>query len=66
MCHCIMPQSMLSALVGRAQREGTPPTTGELESVLTLGCTRDEVEMRFSEVDGDTHRMVVAMLDRIA
>ncbi len=65
MCHCITPQALLSALVGRAEREGYEPTLAELDAVLKVGCTRDEVLARFDHVGEAAGSHVRAVLERI-
>lgn len=47
MCHCITPQALVSALAGRAEREGYEPTRADLVAVLELGCTREEILAAF-------------------
>lgn len=47
MCHCISPQALLSALAGRAAREGYEPTRADFVAVLELGCTREEILAAF-------------------
>jgi len=65
MCSCIVPQALLSALVGRAQREGYEPTQADLEAVLKVGCKRDEVLARFEAVGEAALARVRAVLDAI-
>ena len=65
MCHCITPQALLSALVGRVQRGGSAPTLDELRAVLDVGCSRDEVHARFATVGELATAHVEALLARI-
>lgn len=46
---CVSPQALLSALVSRAAREGYVPTREELATLVSLGCTREEIVGRFTE-----------------
>lgn len=63
---CVQPQAFLSALVGRARTEGYVPTRADLEAVLALGCTRDEILARYQEVGGACSERARALLGEIA
>jgi hypothetical protein len=65
MCHCITPQALLSALVSRAAREGYEPTRADLEAVLAIGCSREEVLSRFEHVGPEASSRVRAALDAL-
>lgn len=59
---CVLPQAFLSALVGRAQREGYEPTAHDLASVLALGCSRAEILARYETVGEPLYARVRALL----
>ena len=63
MCHCIMPQALVSALAGRAEREGYEPTRADLLAVLELGCTREEILAAFDRGGGAMTSRVREALD---
>jgi hypothetical protein len=65
MCSCITPQALLSALVGRAARDGQEPTAADLRAVLKLGCTREEIAARFEQAGGAASERALALLAEI-